>query len=333
MKIVTALACLAGLVACATPGIDYTARLPAGAPAAAEYRDVTVGGFSGPAGGWFSSEFEEMLYNATLDGLPWFYVNAGRAQPGVLSGLYSGYISVDDVIENVYEETVRKCVEWDGPFDCETRADVLQTCVDTEVVVSVYPELIDRKTGEIVFAGRYSGSASDSDCVDAHDYSPRYGRYHDDDLIREALEETLPQIRNDVAPRNGRVRATLVADAMDPVARADPRFEQAVEGAKSGDVLNACAIWDVLAEEYPASPGVIHNQGACAEARGDYSAAQQLYAKASELAIPYAGGESDDAVNRINDSLARISSRRSDEVWLDLTDGGEPEPYREAPES
>lgn len=319
---------LVGLAACATPGVDYEARLPANNLAAAEYRDVEVGGFSGPAGGWYSDRFEGMLASALLDGRPWFRLVSGPPAEQALSGLYAGRISVDDVDEHSYEQTERKCVEWDGLFDCETRADVIELCVETRVDVSVYPELIDRATGEIIFGGRYSGSASDTECSDDHHHRSWGGRFSSAprELIREALLDTLQPIRNDIAPRNARVRAPLVAEAIDPVARADPRFEQAVDAAKDGDALQACTLWGDLAGEFPNAPAVVHNRGACAEARGDYALAQKLYATAADLTVNYTQGDLEKSVREINGSLARISERRFGESWIDQADGYIPVP-------
>lgn len=318
---------LAGLTACATAGVDYEARLPAGHLAAAEYRDVEVGGFSGPAGGWYSSRFEGMLASAVLDGRPWFQLVSGPTVKGALSGLYAGRISVDEYDEHSYEQTTRKCVEWDGLFDCERREDVIETCIETEVRVSVYPELIDRRTGEIIFSGRYSGAASDTDC--SEDYYHGYNRWGGfssapSGLIREALEDTLTPIRNDIAPRNARVRAPMVAEAIDPVARADPRFEQAVKAAKDGDSVLACGLWANLSIEFPEAPGVLHNSGACAEAFGDYERAQTLYLQAADLTVRYPQTDLQKRVRQINAALARISDHRFGETWLERTDGPSP---------
>lgn len=317
--------CVAGLGvlgACASAGLDYEARLPAGSLDAAEYRNVEVSGFRGPAGGWYSDRFEAMLVSAVLDGRPWFTVSRAALSETALAGLYEGRISVDDVDVHEYEQTVRKCVEWDGLFDCERREDVVEYCFDTRVDVSVYPELIDRKTGEIVFSGRYSGTASDSECHDYYDhFHGGIGRFDAPrDLIREALLDTLPDVRRDVAPRNATVRAPMVAEAIDPEARADPRFEQAVEAAKDGNGPTACSLWQGLGAEFPDAPAVTHNLGACAEASGDYAAAQDLYARAADLTAGYVQDDMEKPVKAILGSLERISERRFGEAWLEQVD-------------
>ena len=98
------------------------------------------------------------------------------------------------------------------------------------------------------------------------------------DLVRDALYETLQPIRRDIAPRNATVRATFITEALDPVARADPRFQQALD-ISSKDPFASCAMWTGMAEEYPNSPAVIHNLGACAEATSDFQSHKAIMPK------------------------------------------------------
>ncbi len=330
---------LASVAACATPGIDYQARLmPVNVDAAAT-RMVQVDRFHGPAGGWYSARFEAMLANTVFDGQPWFqladfiYEDLGE----VRAGTYSGVIDIEDYSVNERFRTVSKCVEWDGLFDCERREDVEEICVDERVVVSVTPRLIDADTGRTVFSGRYSGDAGRETCaVDYH-----YGDHHRSgglfsfggltppyELVHQALSETLRPIRVDIAPRNATVRATFIADAFDPVVSADPRFEQAVKGA-SKDPFGSCNTWTALAAQYPEAPAVIHNMGACAEASSDFEAAQGLYAKSAELSVKYSA-DGITAAKPFLQALRKLSDQRYgleliDEVTRPLV----PEAYEE----
>ena len=76
--------------------------------------------------------------------------------------------------------------------------------------------------------------------------------------------------------------ATRVALADD--AAIDRAIALAVEATKGGNFMGACAQWDELGRAYPRAPAVLHNLGACAEARGDMETAQLRYARAAELA-------------------------------------------------
>lgn len=306
---------ISGLAACATPGIDYETRIMPASLAAAETRTVQVERFRGPAGGWFADRFSSMLANATLDGEPWFQLADFRyGGPGDgPAGTYTGHIDIVDYSVTEYTQTVSKCTEWDGLFDCETREDVEELCVSESVSVSVTPRLIDADTGQIVFSNTYGGDAGRDVCDEDHYYSgggflglsagtpPR-------DLIREALSETLRPIRNDIAPRNATVRAKFVREAYNPVVKADPRFEQAVK-AGTRDPFAACETWTAMAAQYPEAPAVIHNMGACAEASHDFEAAHGLYAQAAELSVKY-GDDGKTAPKAFVQSLRRLSDQR-----------------------
>ena len=143
--------------------------------------------------------------------------------------------------------------------------------------------------------------------------------------MREALYETLRPIRNDIAPRNATVRAVFVTEALDPVARADPRFQQALD-ISSKDPFTSCAMWTGMAEEYPEAPAVIHNLGACAEATSDFKAAQGHYAKAAELSVQYSA-DGTSAGGQFLSALRKLSTQRADLELLDeITDPRLPVP-------
>jgi len=332
-RLASALAPVLALVlgACASPGLSYTARSPAGDPVAAAYRTVAVGYFSGPEGEWYTGAFETMLLGTQFDGGPWFIVHHPGAPEGTYEGHYSGQVDIVEI--DVWDEmrTRQKCVEWDGLFDCEHRAEVLEACLEVEVAVAVTARLTDVGNGAIRFQQTYHGRAAEETCEEVEIVSGKYagrrkrgdghfGWLHDrfgaaaDDLtvalVREALGDTLDSVRRDIAPRNGRARAPLVAEAVDPEVRADPRFAAALAAAGEGDAGRGCALFAVLGEAYPAAPGVRHNLGACAEAAGDTEAAEAHYAAALEaLAVHPGGGEAEAILVR---ALGRISRLQLD---------------------
>ena len=333
----------AALVGCASPDIDYTARIPAGADVVAEYRSVAIDRFSGPESSFFESAFSRMVSDAELDGLPWFEVTTSYDRP---EAVFRGYTDIDWIDEEHERNIVSQCVEWDGPFDCETRADFVEHCVRFTVSVTSTPELIDLGTGRTVWRDSYSGDADDRTCeilgrVDKvgdsgpahgsrnrHGWSGGYGRYYGgyviDELVREALAETLSAIRRDIAPYNSTATARLIDKAVDPEVRADPRFEYAVKAVKDDRFDEGCAVFAELANAYPSAPDVKFNMGACAEANGDYGGAQALYAEAvqSGVAMP----------DIVAQALKRINSRRAGEREIESMIEGpsEPQPSPEA---
>ncbi|MEO0548376.1 MAG: hypothetical protein AAFZ91_00540 [Pseudomonadota bacterium] len=328
----------AALGACATPGIDYEARLMASSPDAAETRSVAVDRFHGPASGWFTAQFESMVANAYFDGTPWFTLTSYPQPDGPdRAGTYAGDIDLISYDWHEYHRTIKRCVEWDGLFDCETRAEVEQICLEQSVEVAVTPRLIDASTGHIVFSNTYYGDSHRDHCEDAYYGSGKHrGKGHfggyghhsgwiglteysaPPDLMREALNETLWPIRVDIAPRNATVRATFVTEALDPVVRADPRFEQAVDMAAS-DPFGSCDTWVELSGQYPESPAITHNMGACAEASTDYVAAQGLYGQAAELSVKYTA---DGAIGRdFVKALNKLADQREGEQLIDRLNG------------
>jgi hypothetical protein len=339
MKTTLALLTVTIVAACATPGIEYSARLVPPNTAAVETRTVDVGRFNGPSGNWYASEFEEMLSTAMFDGRPWFSISRysdGYVPDGQRAGIYEGGIDIEGYEAEEYSQTITECVEWDGLFDCERRAEVQQICLRETVQVSVNPRLVEYGTGRMIFQNTYFGEASAESCEETYlrgrrgrrgssggwRYGLNAGVQPPRDLVRNALVSTLGDIRHDIAPRNAVMRATFVDEAMDPVVVADPRFEQALKAARQSPGAS-CAVWHQLSVEYPHAPAVTHNLGACSESGGDYLAAHSLYAEAAEQAS--ASGNMMDG--QFGESLARLSAYRNGLQVLDrLTGARQPGP-------
>ncbi|MEM6653445.1 MAG: hypothetical protein AAF582_12660 [Pseudomonadota bacterium] len=341
---------VSSLAACTTPGISYEARLMPESLAAAETRIVQVDRFDGPGGGWYARQFENMILNTAFDGQSWFTLadfTYGAPKDGP-AGTYTGYVDIDHYDWDEYHRTTSKCIEWDGLFDCETRVDVEELCVEERVKVSAHPRLVDAATGETVFSGSYGGSSRRKDCFETGVYDGEFNKrlkkkrrrhglsgYHSigfagldapADLVRDALFETLGPIRRDIAPRNATVRANFITEALDPVARADPRFNQALE-LSSKDPFAACAMWTGMAEEYPEAPAVIYNLGACSEATSDFQSAQSHYANAAELSERFSS-DGVTAGNSFVKALMRLSKQRSDLEVLETLSA----PWQKVPE-
>jgi len=327
------------LGACSTPGYDYRARMVPTYPEAVNYRDVSVGEFRGPAGEVAETEFARMLNDVTLDGAYWF----GVGGPGEPRGYYEGRVQIESWEAETRFERKRDCIEFDGPFDCEHRGIVETECTEETVEVSVTATLIDADTRRTVFTSSQGGGANHETCVDVAEYEddgreigvwrdPLHSSYNPWDapygMIADATVEAVHRFRVDIAPYDATVRAEIMTEGLVPEEQNDPRFKAAVDATKRGEMLGACAQWDVLGQEWPQAPAVLHNLGACAEARGDMETAQLRYARAAELAsqIPLL---KDKKAQPIFDALSRVSTRRMDSTFLDkATRQPEPAPLQ-----
>ncbi|HPE47650.1 MAG TPA: hypothetical protein PLR76_04605 [Hyphomonas sp.] len=314
------------LAACATPGYDYSARMVPTFPEAVAYRDVSVGRFRGPAGDVAESEFARMLDETTLDGAHWFGIAGSDGRRGV----YDGEVHIESWEAETRFERKRECVEYDAPFDCEHRAIVETECTEETVEVSVTATLRDRETGRRVFTQTQGGGANHETCVDVAQYEdegqtlgvwrdPVHSSYSAWDapygMVADATVEAVRRFRTDIAPYDATVRAEIMTKGLIPEEQNDPRFQAAVDATKRGEMLGACAQWDALARDWPDAPAILHNLGACAEARGDMTTAQLRYARAAEIAqhIPLL---KDQQAQPIFDALARVSGRRMDDTFL-----------------
>lgn len=327
-----ALILAASLAACATPGYDYSGRFAPENVAVTDYRNVDVGGFDGPAGGAVERAFHRMIASATLDGQPWFNVSYGP--PNGPQGIYSGEVDVLGFDVEHYHKTETECVEWDGLFDCEHRAEVEKACTRKQVDVAVRARLEDAYNGQLIHSGSHYGDASDEVCETIAQYHAdgrgnehaHVGDYGESrsygiglapiDLIREAALEAAGQFRPDIAPYNRTIRAKIMTEPLDPFLASDPRFEDAVLATRDGKQMTACSLWQALAKDYAKAPSILHNQGACAEANGDTQSAQALYAQASKLAGGL-GVENKQAMDILAASLKRISDVRIENTILD----------------
>ncbi len=320
-----ALAGLIAFAACQAPGYDYTARLAPEQVKAADYRDIEIGRFTGPAYAVASAEFGLMIDETVLDGRPWFEVGSKGPQ-----GFYDGDIRVVKFEGERRFELERRCVEYDGPLDCERRAMVERAC-DTDIVtVEIALTLTDARSGRRVFTDQRDGEARREDCHDLREV-PDDGRSEGsfgetiftrfesweapDELMEEAAVLAVRKFRSVIAPYNQTVRAKIIQVGITPEEANDSRFATAVIATRDGDFLAACAQWDALGRAWPKAPAVLHNLGACDEARGDLTSAQARYAEAAALITPMPGLKDKDR-KLFFEALARVSGRRADETVI-----------------
>lgn len=324
---VLALALTGCLAACQTPGYEYAARAAPNFPEALNYIDVAAGRFQGPAGDLAEREFDALIRTAELEGRPWFVVlNADQPH-----GLYEGGVTVTSYRGEIRRETERRCAEYDGPFDCEREKVIEMECTKEIVDVQVTANLIDLATRRAVFTSAKGGTTEREDCHDIAEYpytdqstgtvgSMIFDTYDSYEapygMIADAVPAAVRQFRFDIAPYIATFRAEIVSKPLVGEEAGDARFAAAVKATKRGEFIGACAQWLELAESYPDAPGIQHNAGACAEARGDLATAHSQYAHAAELAkkIPLL---KDKDAKPIFDALTRVNQGRYENTLIE----------------
>jgi hypothetical protein len=208
-----------------------------------------------------------------------------------------------DVSGSSTEEKHKRCVEWDGLFDCETREEYWTTCHSVAADYAVGLEVIDVRTGALAFADAFDAQASDRFCDDE-------ARYVDPvTLIGQARSSVARQIRFAVAPRNVTLHAELKPEAPELGEPAATAFADAMAFARAGRLDRACAIWRELAPgETTTSVALLQNLGVCAEAEGDHARAAAIY------------GAADSLLTRPDEDLERARRRAIDQgIALQLT--------------
>lgn len=326
IRILFSLLILHTAAACQTPGYDYQARIAPNFPEAADYRAVIVEPFRGPGGETAGETFNAMVDEAQIDGQFWFL----DPRDGY-DGAYSGQVDVVGYEAEERYDSSKECVEYDGLLDCEHRAYVERFCVEESVDVTVTTTLTDIRDGSTVFTHSQDGHATREECektAEFHADSDYDGEYRDVvrrslnvynapiGMIADAAREAVRRFRQDIAPYNKTVRAEIMKDALMPEVALDTRFGLAVEATKRGEPMGACAQWDELLKVYPRAPSILHNSGACAEARGDMQTAQERYARAAEItkSIPLV---KDKMTKSIFTALERVSGQRHNDLLID----------------
>lgn len=313
--------------ACQTPGYEYSARAAPNFPEALNYTDVSVGRFRGPASDVAEAEFQALLERAELQGQRWFTsINARRPQ-----GIYEGEVTITGFRRETSLNRERRCERYRGLFSCETHIVVEQRCPKDIVDVSVSATLVDFASRRPVFTAHQGGGVEREECFDVATYpdtGQSTGKFGDTvhetlsawdapvGLVADAVAAAIPGFRYDIAPYMTTMRAEIVDKPLVPEEAGDFRFEAAVKATRRGEIIGACAQWQELAATYPAAPAILHNWGACTEARGDLAGAHLLYAQAAEIArgIPLLR---DRDARPIFDALARVSQGRYEDQLID----------------
>lgn len=332
MKRLLAFVTVAMATACQTPGYDYSSRAAPNYPEALSYTDVAVGRFTGPAGDIAEGAFQALIDRAELQGERWFH----SPDPRNPQGIYDGEVTLSGFRREVSFVRERRCAR--GNLSSCERHIVMEIHCPKEIVdVNVRIRLTDYSSGRLVFTADRGGATEREECYDVAEYADtgqstgQYGEVIRETLpawdapvgmVAEAVNAAIPGFRTDIAPYMANTRAEIVSKPLTDAERADPRFEAAVKATRRGEPIGACAQWEELYRAYPRGPAILHNMGACAEARGEMERAHLLYAEAATVArsIPLLR---DKDAQPIFDALKRISRGRHENALIEQASGSD----------
>jgi tetratricopeptide (TPR) repeat protein len=131
--------------------------------------------------------------------------------------------------------------------------------------------------GQVVYSSRKRASTDMRWC------KPDAPPMSDDALIVGAVDRILGEIRQDVAPYNAVLRATVKEDSKGLPEGVAKDFDAAVKAAGKGDMSEACRLWGEVDRTNPNHAWTVYDLGVCAESNGNYAGAVALYERARSL--------------------------------------------------
>tara|TARA_R110000868_G_scaffold35106_5_gene126027 strand:+ start:144 stop:1100 length:957 start_codon:yes stop_codon:yes gene_type:complete len=260
------------LAGCATT-VPVSVVVPARFPDAPLLRTVYVDDFHGRGGIAVRDALETYLSRHTLDGGPFFTTVRDQRRA---DGLYGGRMIDARRNEEHYLSTQSVCVR-SGDDPCASRVNREVTCTRYWIDLTAQVELVDARSGWVVYSRDHRSRAQDSWCP-----GQERGRSYDQ-LEYEAAQGIAGAVLLDVAPHNQQFTAQFYTNADTVSEPSRPAFDLAVSGAQNDAVYEACQQWSALEPAEPDSAGLLLNLGICSELVGDTNAAQNYYYRVMEL--------------------------------------------------
>jgi hypothetical protein len=298
------------LAGCGTT-VAVQARFPANNPDAALLRKVAVADFDGPGGDIFAYSFESMVGSANFDGVRYFtLVDSGSRGHGSearyaadygrsvgADGVYFGRMETGNFDNFPFDREDTRCVEKNQEGKCVRRERFYTPCKRRTFHTVVLPALVNVRNGRVVYSARKEANAETSWC--RGEGQP----ISDDSMAEGAVNRILADIRQDIAPYNTVLQATVI-EKKDGLSETDGKsFDAAVKSAGKGDLSEACRLWGDINRANPNHPWTIYNLGVCSEANGDFAGALSRYENARTLA-PAANRDVAESIGRVRNLIA-----------------------------
>jgi len=300
------------LFSCAPPAIKTTTLVPARFHEATKLKEIAVLPFDGPGGRDFAAEIEGTLASVNIDDKQYFTLvdrtkiekvlsEQALSQTGVIDeataakvgklvgakGIYTGTVTARNVRDNHYSEKRQTCIKKAIEYDNKGRAyegrciqykDYFVSCTRRDSIFAFTPKLIQVETGKIIYSNNLSGTATSSACSDSSE--PLASEV---DLLEKAKEAAKTAFKRDVAPNYVTLEVNLMESTDDiPSKEGKQKMEKAIDFAKHNRLDRACELWGEARILSPNSASLLYNLGVCAEVRGDFDNALELYKKADK---------------------------------------------------
>ncbi|MBX3593177.1 hypothetical protein [Sphingomonas sp.] len=274
---------------------------------AAPYRDAAmleslrVGRFSGQDGQALEMAIERALSAPDLDGRPHFDLVGGRG--GDADGLLTGNVTTG-VQENLYKGKEKRCVEREGgkrDGKCLREEMVEVDCTRRVINVNADFRLARRNDGRIVYTTSKPRRDEVSWCRGRNPPSTA------EETIRAIILGIAAEVRTDIAPtiQNYSIRFRESTRGLE---RSLTRPFKEIVRQTQRDLPAACAAWQAMDGQAPDHPSIVFDLGLCAESRGEYRRALDLYRRAAALI----GGGGNEGTAGIERAERLIAAREDD---------------------
>ena len=263
--------------------ITITGRFPAQNREASYLRRLVIEQFRGRDGAQLSNAIGSALSQAENASGPHFTLlgdtgGATARADGVLSGS-----ATSDWEEHPVRLTRNRCVERAAPEQgkkgegkCLKREDVPVQCTERTTSLTASLRIVRLRDSAIVYTATKPRSETVSWC-------PGESRSRSAEAtIASMIDGIAGETRGDIAPHGETYKIRYREDRTGLSKPLSDRFKAVLKQTKS-DNRGACAGWESIERERPGQHAILFNTGLCAEERGDYAGAIDLYRRAGAL--------------------------------------------------
>jgi hypothetical protein len=303
-KILFLLASSALLTACAVPSTIRTAKIvPPRVADPSRPRQLAIIPLQGDGSGDFTQALTASLTSISIDGHPYFSTIAREKIDAVVAarnltgktlsnvdaldiglatgatGVLAGTVIVD-FTERQPREQRTLCLRADEDGGCLRWGDTSVSCTERTLRMTYSPRLlVTTEDGRISYGKSIKARSSSVTCSDT--LPGKSGR---EELIRQAGELILKELRKDIAPYFVTAEVTVMNSSEGiPSGEGRDLFIQGLLAVEEDRPDRACTLWEKAGRFSSTSPSLQYDLGVCHELAGELEAALEEYLKAQAL--------------------------------------------------